>query len=156
MKFVCFLAVLFSAAQTALSQYIIRVHAFSQEIIPGVAPSMNDGDVAAPKSQFTYRIFIECKPSVVVKLRSIRLNEKIHAGHLQQVESPVVQFHPTTLTNDTLVQKTPNKLLNVVLDKELGRSSRDTSGAAIFYSVRGRKYVHRTRQFTQLPPIALP
>lgn len=156
MKFVCFLVVLLGVVQTALSQYIIRVHAFSQEIIPGVAPSMNDGDTVAHKSRFTYHVFIECKPSVAVKLRSIRLNETMHSGHLQQVESPVVQFHPTTLTNDTLVQKTPNKLLKVVLDKELGRSSRDTSGLAIFYSVRGRKYVHRTRQFTQLPAIALP
>jgi hypothetical protein len=156
MKFVFSLVVLFGAAQIAFSQYIIRVHAFSQEIIPGVAPSMGEGEVVAPKRHFDYHVFIECKPSVAMKLRSIRLNERIHSAHLQVVESPVVQFHPTTLTNDTLVQKTSNRLFKVVLDKERGSSMRDTSGVAISYSVRGKKHIHRVKHFKELPPIALP
>lgn len=154
MKFVLSLVVLFGATQSAASQYIVRLHAFSQEVIPGVAPAMGEED--NPKRRFDYHVFIECKPSVAMKLRSIRLNEKIHAAHVQEVASPVVQFHPTTLTSDTLVQKTSNKLLRVVLGKEIGIAARETSGVAIFYSVRGKKHVHRVPQFKELPPIALP
>jgi hypothetical protein len=156
MKLLVVLCILAWSSPACFGQYIIRVHAFSQEIIPGVAPAAGDGEVPIQKKHYDYQVFIECRRSVEMKLNSIRLKEKLHSATLQIVESPVVQFHPTTMRTDTLIHGTPNKLLKVILTKELATSSRDTTGGSITYSVRGKKYCQRIRSFKELSPIAMP
>jgi hypothetical protein len=159
MKYLASLILLFSVASSfGQTKYIVRVHAFSQEIIPGVAPAVGDGEVYKPKKHCDYQVFIECKPTVEMKLNTIRLNGKLHEATVESVQSPVVQFHSTLMRNDTLIQKTLNKILKVVLGKELASSSsvRDSVGVALSYSVRGKKYSFGVKKFKELPPIAMP
>jgi hypothetical protein len=156
MKSLVALCLFASIASTTFGQSGIRVHAFSQEIMPGTMPATSEGEVYKPKKHFDYQVFIECKRSVEVKLRTIRLMGTLHAASLQVVESPVVQFHPTTLQNDTLIQKTPNKLLKVIFGREQADASRDTVGVSFSYVVRGKKYFHRVKAFKELAPVAMP
>ena len=156
MKILVALCLSVGITSVCLGQYGMRIHAFAQEILPGTVPAMNDGEVLKPKRHYEYQVFIECKRSLDVKLKSIRLNAKSFSARLQEVDSPVVQYHPTTMQNDTLLKRTSHKLLKVVFDKELRGNGRDTTGVSLTCTVRGKHYSLRAKNFTLLAPVAMP
>jgi hypothetical protein len=138
---------------------IRRVHAFSQEVIPGVAPAMSEEDkLLQHPNRYFYQIYLECKPNARLTLRSIRFNGKLFSAKSDTVTSPVVRFHPTTLQNDTLIRATKNTIMHVSLgpDFESAEATMPQPKALMCYVYKGKKRSIAISKFTELAPIAMP
>jgi hypothetical protein len=139
---------------------IIRVHAFSQEIIPGVAPAMTEEGtrVEQPKRYF-YQIYLECKRGARITLLNVHANGRSFRVNGESLSSPVVRFHPTTLHNDTLIHATKNTIVQVALGPDFESTEAailPQSKLLVRYIYKGKRRSVTIQKFRELAPIAMP
>jgi hypothetical protein len=154
------LCLLASIAYSQSTSPIIRVHAFSQEIIPGVAPAMSEeGKLIQQPKRYFYQIYLECRPKARVKLLNVQANGKSFSANGVALTSPVVRLHPTTLQNDTLIRATKNAIMQVSLGSDFESTEAailPQSKLLVRYVYKGKRRSVTIKKFTELPPIAMP
>ena len=152
---------LFSQTKTSL----IKGYAYMRESTPGIIPKTIDEDGKESTETIhtikSYQLFLEYKKGTTIKPSRIWINGIAHRVRTENVSKTPVVFKTNTVANlyetDTLVNKTSNKVIQVLTDGEIkpapkSKPKNATGNIIVEYSYKGKTYLYTFKEIIKIAP----